>query len=146
MEKKMLEGLLEALKEQRKFRNRLNEQIRNLMLRSGVVTEEQLPLKMSEGESKEGIAIFEKAGFDIDIVEIEDPEVGLGEDRIFVLTKLNAGKCEDCPNNTGCEADGHKEPISMFMELHMDDKHAVTTIMDVIDGDIEKTLDAFFAE
>ena len=103
------------------FDKQLNEQCRNLMLKSGLDIE--LPLKRSkvnEVRIKMEIAMLEEAGFSVGIMNLDDM------DNIFVLEK-------------------NEIPIYCFLEIHDGEYHAITEIFEVIDGDINKTLESILS-
>lgn len=120
LEQELLKQLKESKDGSKEFDRQLNEQCRNLMLKSGLDIE--LPLKRSkvnEVRIKMEIAILEEAGFSVGIMNLDDM------DNIFVLEK-----------------DGI--PTHCFLEIHDGEHHAITEIFEVIDGDINKTLESIF--
>lgn len=115
-----LERLRSDVNGSREFTKQLNEQCRNLMMKSGL--DLQLPLKRTRINEKQvelDMLKLEEAGFSIGVMNLDDI------DNIFVLEK-------------------NEIPVHCFLEIHDGEHHAITEIFEVIDGDINKTLESIF--
>ena len=121
LEQELLKQLKKSEDGSKEFDRQLNEQCRNLMLKSGLDIE--LPLKRSkvnEVRIKMEIAMLKEAGFSVGVMNLDDM------DNIFVLEK-------------------NEIPIYCFLEIHDGEHHAITEIFEVIDGDINKTLESILS-
>lgn len=120
LEQELLKQLKKSKDGSKEFDRQLNEQCRNLMLKSGLDIE--LPLKKTKINKKRielDMVMLEEAGFSVGMMNLDDM------DNIFVLEK-----------------DGI--PTHCFLEIHDGEHHAITEIFEVIDGDISKTLESIF--
>lgn len=120
LEAEILKQLRSDFNGSREFTRQLNEQCRNLMMKSGL--DLQLPLKRTRINEKQvelDILKLGEAGFSIGMMNLDDM------DNIFVLEK-------------------NEIPVHCFLEIHDGEHHAITEIFEVIDGDINKTLESIF--
>ena len=119
LEAELMKQLRSDVNESMEFTKQLNEQCRNLMMKSGL--DLQLPLKRTRINEKQvelDMLKLEEAGFSIGMVNF-------GMDNIFVLKK-------------------NEIPTHCFLEIHDVYHHAITEIFEVIDGDINETLESIF--
>lgn len=119
LEAEILKQLRSDFNGSREFDKQLNEQCRNLMMKSGL--DLQLPLKRTRINEKQvelDMLKLEEAGFSIGMVNF-------GMDNMFILEK-------------------NEMPIYFFLELHDEPHHAITEIFEIIDGDINETLESIF--
>lgn len=104
----------------REFDKQLNEQCKNLIMKSGL--DLQLPLKRTKINEKQvelDMLKLKEAGFSIGMMNLD------GMDNIFILEK-------------------NEIPTHCFLEIHDGEHHAITGIFEVIDGDINETLESIF--
>ena len=120
LEAELMKQLRSDVNRSREFTRQLNEQCRNLMMKSGL--DLQLPLKRTKINEKQvelDMLKLKEAGFSIGMMNLD------GMDNIFILEK-------------------NEIPTHCFLEIHDGEHHAITEIFEVIDGDINETLESIF--
>lgn len=118
-----LEDLLKDIMKADKFMEKMNQQTRSLILKSGLFTEEELPLKGNGAKAIAGMKKFKEHGFKIcqeDICE---------GDSIYMLTHGNG---EDLV------------PKFAFLSITDGNKQMITKIFEIKDGNVEKAIEDFF--
>lgn len=112
----LIDEMHSDLESTKRFERNLNEQCRNLILKSGL--DLKLPTKGGEVEHAQvayEMAILKREGFQV-------ASQNLDGDTMYILLKGDV-------------------PTHFFLEIHDDPHHAITHIFEVIDGDLEATLE-----